>query len=560
MKTIINDQMKFVVAKLSGIPSRLCGIFILLGLSITPAFAIGLGAAQLKSALGQPLNLLIPVISATPAELDSGCFALVATGRDDSGLPTILKAKLMVQRRDDDTAFLRLTTNYIVNDPVVAFAIESRCTGVVKREYMVLLDVGSPVDTPVVQSVELTNAAIKSPIASPVHPIHSARVKSEGRTRPASHYVSSMRTEIATATPELKLSSDLQWLPGQHPLTAEQLSDLKRMRSKLSIDAGGDTGTVDNLQDDIVATQKQLAQAKQELAQLRSQIVQAHVASERAKTPSAPKQATVIPASSSSLFVVWMLVAGVVILLLVYVFMFRRRRQLPDFDQAIALPEPVVSTVSHSTVAVGDDVDEDMHIAVRDDFLMEDLPGKSMSVGKSNMEKMTSDSLSVSNLMRVTEEAEVFLELGYPDRAIKVLTDDIEAHPRNRPSVWLMLLGIYRQQDNRQAFDEALVAFNAGFNLVSPTWDDILLPEQEGEGLLTMPHVLTKVIALWPSHECHDYLSELLYDDRNGTRQGFRLDVYRDIIWLKEVWAVLSQPESQIAEDVAANDMLDWDL
>jgi hypothetical protein len=558
MKTIINDQIKFVAAMLSSISLRVCGLLILLGLCIDPGFAIGLGAVQLKSALGQPLNLLIPVISATPAELDSGCFALVATGRDDSGLPTFLNAKLMVQRRDDDTAVLRLTTNYIVNDPVVAFAIESRCTGVVKREYMVLLDVGSPVDTRVVQSVELT--AIKSPVA-PVHPIHPARVKSEVRTRPTSHHVSSVRTESATAMPELKMSSDLQWQPGQHKLTTEQLSDLKRMRSKLSIDAGGDTGAVDNLQDDIVATQKQLTQAKQELAQLRNQIVQFHLVNERAKTTSVPKQPAVIPSSTTSALVLWVLVAGVIIVVFIYLFMFRSRRQLPDFDQAVPLHEPFVRAIPQSPAVVSDSVDEEMGVAAQDGFLMEELPGKILLTGKSNMAKVVSDSLSVSNLMRVTEEAEVFLELGYPDRAIKVLTDDIEAHPRNRPSVWLMLLGIYRQQDNRQAFDEALVAFNAGFNLVSPTWDDILLPEQDGdEGLFTMPHVLAKVVSLWPSHECHDYLSELLYDDRHGTRQGFRLDVYRDIIWLKEVWAVLSQPESQIAEDVAANDMLDWDL
>jgi hypothetical protein len=559
MKTIINDQVEFAAAKLSNIPLGVCGLLMLLGLYIAPTYAIGLGAAQIKSTLGQPLNLLIPILSATSAELDNGCFALVAMGRDDGGLPTLLKAKLMVQRRDDDTAYLRLTTSYIVNDPVVAFAIESHCAGVVKREYMVLLDINSPVEIPALPSVTITNTAIKKPVV-PAHSEPASTVKSVVRARSGSHHVNSIHAEIAPATTELKMSSDLQWLPGEHTLSAEQLSDLKRMRSKLSIDAGGDAGTVDNLQDDIVATQKQLAQAKEELAQLRSQIMQAHVTNGRATTPNVPKQPAAINASSLSKIVFWITIAVVIALLLIYIFMFRRRRQLPDFDQAVPLQQAIVPVFQHSSAAVSDEDDDGMSVTVRDDFLTEALPGKTHLTGKSNMAKVDADSLSVSNLMRVTEEAEVFLELGYPDRAIKVLSDDIEAHPRNRPAVWLMLLGIYRQQENRQAFDEALIAFNADFNLISPTWDDILLPEQEGEGLFAMPHILAKVVSLWPGHECHDYLSELLYDDRHGTRQGFRLDVYRDIIWLKEVWAVLSQPESQIAEDVAANDMLDWDL
>lgn len=559
MKTIINKQMKSLKAKLLGQPSKQLGLLVLLSLCIDPVFAIGLGAAQLKSALGQPLNVLVPVTSVTPAELNSGCFALAATGRDDGGVPTILKAKLVLQRRDDG-AVLRLTTSNVINDPVVAFAIESHCDGVVKRDYMLLLDMASAGETSVSPPIIFTNADAIAAL-TPARRVPVAKATPESRKSSVHHHEKSVADRVAVMPPGLKLSQNLQWLPGQHPLSAERLSDLKRMRSKLSIDAGGDTSTADNLQDDIVATQKQLVQAKQELAQLRSQIVQAHQPHQQVENLQAKMLPAAASAASSMLSLwLWLLVAGLIVALLTYLFIFRSRRQLPDFEQAITMHEPVISAVSTTAAIHSDDINEDMNLAAQDRFFIEDVPGKTMLDSKTDMAKMASDSLSVSNLMRVTEEAEVFLELGYPERAVKVLTDDIASHPRNRPAVWLMLLGIYRQQENRSAFDEALLAFNADFNLVPPTWDDILLPEEEGEGLFTMPHVLAKVVSLWPGHECHDYLSELLYDDRHGTRQGFRLDVYRDIIWLKEVWAVLSQPESQIAEDVAANDMLDWDL
>ncbi len=532
------------------------GLLVLLGLCAEPAFALGLGAAQVKSALGQPLNLVIPVTSAMSAELDGGCFVLVGPGRDDSGVPSITKAKLTLQRRDD-TAFLRLTTSYAINDPVLAFAIESRCIGVVKREYMVLLDMVSPVEGPVAPAATFTNSAVNVPATpSRANRSHTAHIKPAVQA-PARH-ISRVSEQIVITTPTLRMSTDLQWLPGQHQLTAEQLSDLKRMRGKLSIDTGGDASAVDDLRDDIVATQKQLAQARQELAQIRSQTAQAHPIPDRAQHPQVPNPVAK-PASWPAISMwVWILVSGLVIALLAY--LFRRQRQLPDFNQVASAYEPGLMTQPHAAKSTVVNAGDDMGIASDDDFFLGELPGQTMLGSKTDMAKMASDSLSVSNLMRVTEEAEVFLELGYPERAIKVLTDDIATHPRSRPAVWLMLLGIYRQQENRPAFDEALVAFNADFNLASPTWDDITHPEQEGEGLFAMPHVLSKIVTLWPSHECHDYLIELLYDDRQGSRQGFRLDVYRDIIWLREVLAVLSQPESQIAEDVAANDLLDWDL
>jgi tetratricopeptide (TPR) repeat protein len=176
-----------------------------------------------------------------------------------------------------------------------------------------------------------------------------------------------------------------------------------------------------------------------------------------------------------------------------------------------------------------------------------------------NLNTAQSD-LAVPSALRATEEAEVFLELGYVDRAIKVLTDDIAAHPRNPPAVWLLLLNIYHQQDNRVAFDEAVAAFSMRFNLIPPTWDSISKPMPEGEGLLAVPHVLAKVVSLWPRPECQDYLSELLYDDRQGTRIGFSLDVYQHIAWLKEVLCMMTRTELAIAEDVQRGNDLDFDL
>ncbi|NOT16459.1 MAG: hypothetical protein HOP20_00150 [Sulfuriferula sp.] len=514
-----------------------------------PALAMGLGSAQVRSALGQPLNVLIPIITESVATVDVDCFALVAPARD-TGIPAITKAKLTVQYRDN-TAFLRLTTATLVNEPVIAFAIESHCPGTVKREYVALVDMANdaaPTAVAVTPPASVATVAPKPATPAPIPPVPR-------RVRTTKQPIATPKMARASG---LRLSTDLLWLPGEHVLTAEQDAALKHLRSRLSIDAGGNEAEVDKLQDDIVSTQKQLAQAKQELVALHAQQRVTAI-----KTATVNNSARVMPVSQATWFsysvLAWSL--GIGLLLAGLVYLLTRRRKLPDLMREYSVSvvhTPVVPSVEPMmpSMPLSADVMED----TIDELPSSVVVSPSSTIAKTyNLNTAQSD-LAVPNVLRATEEAEVFLELGYVDRAIKVLTDDIAAHPRNPPAVWLLLLNIYHQQDNRAAFDEAVAAFSMRFNLIPPTWDSISKPMLEGEGLLAVPHVLAKVVSLWPRPECQDYLSELLYDDRQGTRMGFSLDVYQHIAWLKEVLCMMTRTELAIAEDVQRGNDLDFDL
>ncbi len=58
------------------VPIYRFGIVALLLVGAESALALGLGAAQVKSGLGQPLNVLIPLVTEQPSSVDSSCFAL----------------------------------------------------------------------------------------------------------------------------------------------------------------------------------------------------------------------------------------------------------------------------------------------------------------------------------------------------------------------------------------------------------------------------------------------------------------------------------------------------
>lgn len=540
------------------------------------AAAMGLGSAQVKSGLGQPLSVIIPVSSEHADELADNCFAIAQPGPADDSLPVLRKARLAV-KNTAGMPYLLLTTQYAVNEPVLVFAIEARCSGMVRRDYTLLLDVASNAGgaseiPPAVASPSLTHPAVTQPKVQTGsnQPAGKRRHANREQQAPARHPVAMPQTMQPPVQPAsalaLHMSTGLAWQPGQHRLSAEQLATLKRMRGMLSIDAGGQASEIDRLRDDLVASQQQLAQAKQALVLLRAQMVKS-VASQPVPQPAHVRQAASWWRSG------W-LWSGLALMVLVVGYMMDRRRKLPDLSLT-PLPSDQAreGKIKLGAIAAVDSATNDLwaHVDAAAtpspqqhpdiEFAVDKLPGHDLLTQTAERNNaVQTEALSVSNLMRVTEEAEVFLGLGYTDRAIAVLMEDIAANPRNHPAVWFMLLGIYREQGDQKSFDETIAGFRQRFNLIPPTWTSILHLEQEGEGVLAMPHILAKIVSLWPSHECHDYLSELLYDDRQGSRQGFSLDVYRDIIWLKEILDILSKPETKIAEEVAADDSLDWEL
>lgn len=542
------------------------------------AMAMGLGAAQLKSGLGQPLNVIIPVLTDGKEEMLGACFALVPFSEADDGLPGLNKVKLALKDMTG-APYLLLTTQTVVNDPVVVITVEARCPGVIRRDYTLLLDmvdnlpsrieiVSPPVSvTPSVSRSVVTRIPSSSiqttqfgtPARSKLR--HASTSKAPGtHSQPA---LSSVMPNLA-----LRMSADLTWLPGQHPLFGEQLATLKRMHGKLSINAGGQSSDVDRLRDDMVATQQQLTQAKQELALLKAQMAKT------AAPPPAIEPPLVVKSDSHWWQSGWLWV-GFALLVLVIGYFLDRRRRAKDFSFAPVYDEvtdseddaefvaamPKISDTADLDSALDKDAISSYEQHLDLEFTVTKLPGHDLLTSKSaRNELLQTEALSVSNLLRVTEEAEVFLGLGYIDRAIAVLTEDIADKPRNHPAVWFMLLGIYRQQGDHEAFNQAISGFQQRFNLIPPTWDSDPNATHDGEGMLAMPHIQAKIMSLWPNHECHYYLSELLYDDRHGSRQGFRLDIYRDIIWLKEILDILGKPETKIAEEVAADDSLDWNF
>ncbi len=139
--------------------------------------------------------------------------------------------------------------------------------------------------------------------------------------------------------------------------------------------------------------------------------------------------------------------------------------------------------------------------------------------------------LKVEEISDVMQEAEFWMSLNDPQRAIEILEPYGKLELPDSPIPWLYLLDLYRGTDQRLKYialhDKASRVFNARI----PLWDedgDL----SDGRTLEDFPHVVERICTLWETNEILTYLESLIFDKREGIREGFDLFVYQEIMLL----------------------------
>ncbi len=163
--------------------------------------------------------------------------------------------------------------------------------------------------------------------------------------------------------------------------------------------------------------------------------------------------------------------------------------------------------------------------------------------------------MDVQELSHVTEEAQVYVEVGRLDQAIALLKSHVETHEGSRPSPapWLMLLDLYRRTGNREAYDELAPRFQQRFNGRMPAWDNYGHELALDDGLEAFPHLVSRISREWRTQRARDLLEELLYDNRGGSRLGFSLAAYRDILLLMQIHDAVMHSGTELSTVPDAN-------
>lgn len=149
----------------------------------------------------------------------------------------------------------------------------------------------------------------------------------------------------------------------------------------------------------------------------------------------------------------------------------------------------------------------------------------------------TAPHLDVTELSQVTDEAQVYADLGRNDQAIEILRSHIDSliGERSSPAPWLMIFDLYRRTNNRAGYDELAPLFRRHFNGRMPDWDSYGHELALDDGLEAFPHLVARIERDWGTADARKFLEELLYDNRGGSRLGFSLAAYRDILLLLQI-------------------------
>lgn len=537
--------------------------------------ALGLGPAQVRSGIGQPLRVKVPIL-ADSSEMagEEECIRLVqGPHQGGADLPTLRRAVVKLVQ-DAQGKYLLLTTAYPVNDPVLDFSLESVCDHSLRRDYTVLIDVVPNLTeeagfAPVTagtsiakQSVvrEGSNAAVM-PSARREHKDAATRHRSsrlhsvDNTAKQAEKTISAaLRKAVPISAGHapansgdqfaLHISTSLSTWPRQRG----QISDVNQSAPPLDSDAR--LIQADALQDDMVALQKQLAETRATVAILRKQIT----AMTAAPTPAALSSAA-LKQDSASWPAWYMYLVGALATGAASLYLLRRQRRSNHPVVTDVLPEAAAVNITDPwTAAFWEKPEARQPISGGIDRRAAqpgvDASRRATTGRVASQSGRKEDDFLVSTVNQITEEAAVFVHLGYPERAMTLLTEHIASHERSHPAVWYLLFDLYRDNGQRAEFELAQMRFRGRFNLVAPQWQTSAESEGDSVGILSFPHVLECTARLWPTSACRTYLESLLYDNRGGERMGFSHQTYHDLVFLIGLLEheLVQEPGTQEAE------------
>ncbi len=194
MSTLLASGKQLAPGKLLAPVKRLAPVMAMLAMLIPAAgHALGLGNIAMKSALNQPLDAQIELLSVNKGDLNNLSVKLGSeedfqrVGADRAFFLT--KIKFEVVGRKNGTAYVQISTTQAVNEPFLDFVVEARWPrGRILREFTVLVDppvLSNEAPAPMQQAAVAPRQA--APAVSQRAPARAAPIQSRATMAPVSH-------------------------------------------------------------------------------------------------------------------------------------------------------------------------------------------------------------------------------------------------------------------------------------------------------------------------------------------------------------------------------------
>ena len=544
------------------------------------SFALGLGEIRVKSSLGQNLLAHSDILGAETDVLNTSCLRARVNSIDGVFLASVNVSFYQKQNK----RALSFTTKQAINEPAVTLIIDINCETQLHREFSILLDppdathaatlhardespfAGQTDSSPKLASQSESMAAplaeksrrkkskesnpnVDFTAASPSAPTQTSSSKAAKKLNKPARDVLKLSDEVVMPQlPQgLKMSDVLSSEAGQQLLqNNEELRAAQARMAALLRDEMPPVGVPLSKQDDLA----EIAKLKRETELLRQQSMQDKTALDDLQ--------------KKSQFDFWLILLGAVALLAIGVivallFYIRKNLSNPstswwqgshdaqvDDDIELAISElntdfglKVVSGAKGNDIAEKEQKSTTQKPSFQDSTLGEvtnsglqrtpTLEETNSSIF--NFFSPRGSSVKVEEISDVTQEAEFWISMNDPLRAIEILQPQERIEHPDSPLPWLFLLDLYRTVNDAVRYNQLRDRFIVYFNANIPEYDADLSILQF-RNLEDFEHLVGRICSLWNGHEIIPYLESLLVDDREGKRAGFDLPVYRDILML----------------------------
>ncbi|MBL8390506.1 MAG: hypothetical protein JNN21_01360 [Candidatus Accumulibacter sp.] len=572
---------------------------LLLCVSISPANAIMLGELRSSTRVGQVLQAEIEV-SEHPAErFDPSCLKLFRPTSASDDLPWITEARLSY-RREGGNGRLTIVSRAAVHDPAVHLGVRSECAAGASRQYTILLSdpTGMPVPPPARSAAAPTAsaqagggpAALNAP--RPAAAVPPQRPQTTVGERGREGHAAPAKGEPARLSRSDELSE-----PVQASGLGRELLRLEQRALAMLNDPADDQETMSNKLAWLEANVAELKRATERLqggaaalpagdpaiesrlpAAVAGTATAPPVAAAHGETPLAtanvPAPAPAQPASKEPPPVArtqqaaptataesdsWLVYGAVALLLLLSLFLVRRRpKAAVEPLQPAGEPAPARATRGDSqfsltpAAAAAIPIEQLPRHAPPPEPAPAPAPPSAAATDESPLPAAAAPPVPVDHgvggAAPAIELAEIMLSFGRVSGAARTLEEYIAALPQESARPWIRLLHLYQRNGMRKEFEALTVKLNRNFNVEILAWETgkargelELLPlagaPAKAATLEDIPRLRDEIVALWGKPQCHDYLENLLRDNRQGKRKGFPLAIAEEILFLIDLAA-----------------------
>jgi hypothetical protein len=562
------------------------------------ALALGLGNIDVKSHLGQQLRATIKVQGASEIK-SASCFRVL----DNSGMENQLThANFKLSNIDNDVAILTVTTDQVLNEPIVNLSVMTDCDINIQRDYVLLLD--PPLTTEDASFEEISPAVIEEPV------ITKKKSKKNKDVEDAPNY--SQTINVGEAAPEKPAAKKTKKNKSSKKANTEKeivltagynldkpnetkpsetnapAINTKTSGPRLSI-SGGDAANLNSTSTKLmldrqlhitpetaakalspeidIDMQDEVTVMTHRLAHLEKQISALSLSNQKLKTENLLNKQQLAESNAWNNKFDWLgyILGGALVLGSVTIAdKWRRRRQDEQLEIAQMEWEKNAATSYNQTnedtelPLMGINVEE-----ANDDFFESDT--KHAPIVEAPIEKVTEEKvdqnedifsgnaplfkeeapIAVEELNaehNVLDHADVFLSHGRVSLAIQLLQNHLIDFPKQSVTIWMFLLDLIAKENLPALYEQTALECKEYFNIKIA---DYTQPEEDnGESLESFPRITAGLQQVWGTPAALAYLDDLIYNSRLEVRVGFHKNVIEELLMLKSV----AQEELKTAE------------